>query len=78
MKLTLKACRQAIFTAMINGALALALMLLVEFSLSGSLVLTRPFLIAGFLIAFVIFVAQFFRQLRLCRCNQNENGAPIK
>ncbi len=78
MKLTLKACRQAVFTAMINGALALALMLLVEFSLSGSLKLTRPFLIAGLVIALVIFVAQFFRQLRLCRCDQNENRAPSK
>jgi len=78
MKLTLKACRQAVLTAMINGALALALMLLVEFSLSGSLVLTRPFLIAGLLVALVIFVAQFFRQLRLCRCDQDKNGAPTR
>lgn len=76
MKLTLKACRHAVLTAVINGALALALMLLVEFSLSGSLAMTRPFLIAGLLVALVIFVAQFFRQLRLCRCNENENGAP--
>lgn len=75
MKLTLKACRQAVLTAIINGALALALMLLVEFSLSGTLALTRPFLVAGLLIALVIFVAQFFRQLRLCRCNENQNGA---
>ncbi|MFW5825881.1 MAG: hypothetical protein ACOCVV_13075 [Marinobacter sp.] len=78
MKLTLKACRQAVMTALVNGALALALMLLVEFSLSGSLVLTRPFLIAGLLVALVIFVAQFFRQLRLCRCHQGESGAPNK
>lgn len=78
MKLTLKACRQAVLTAVINGALALALMLLVEFSLSGSLAMTRPFLIAGLLVALVIFVAQFFRQLRLCRCSQTENGAPNK
>ena len=76
MKLTLKACRQAVLTAVINGALALALMLLVEFSLSGSLTITRPFVVAGLLVALVIFVAQFFRQLRLCRCNEHENGAP--
>jgi fatty acid desaturase len=75
MKLTLKACRLAVLTAIINGALALALMLLVEFSLSGSLAMTRPFLIAGLLIALVIFVAQFFRQLRLFRCHEKENGA---
>ena len=75
MKLTLKACRQAVLTAIINGVLALALMLLVEFSLSGTLAMTRPFLIAGLLIALVIFVAQFFRQLRLCRCHEKENGA---
>ncbi len=68
MKLTLKACRYAVLTALINGTLALALMLLVEFAFSGSLIITRPYLIAGLLIALVIFVAQFLRQLRLCRC----------
>lgn len=69
MKVTLKACRQAVLTALINGLLALALMLLVEFTLSGNLVVTGPYLIAGLLVALVIFIAQFWRQLRLCRCS---------
>lgn len=72
MKLTLKACRYAVLTALVNGSLALALMLLVEFTLSGNLVITGPFLIAGLLVALVIFVAQFLRQLRLCRCSRSE------
>lgn len=71
MNLTLKACRYAVLTAVINGVLALALMVLVEFTLSGALVVAQPYLWAGLLIALVIFVAQFWRQLRLCRCHQN-------
>lgn len=67
MKVTLKACRYAVLTALVNGLLALALMLLVEFTLSGNLVVTGPYLMAGLLVALVIFIAQFWRQLRLCR-----------
>lgn len=69
MKVTLKACRYAVLTALVNGLLALALMLLVEFTLSGNLVVTGPYLMAGLLVALVIFIAQFWRQLRLCRCS---------
>lgn len=71
MKVTLKACRYAVLTALVNGLLALALMLLVEFTLSGNLVVTGPYLIAGLLVALVIFIAQFWRQLRLCRCSES-------
>lgn len=71
MKTTIKACRQAMITAFINGLLALALMLLVEFSISGTLREAQPYLWAGLLIAMVIFIAQFYRQLRLCRCSEN-------
>ncbi|WP_339806598.1 hypothetical protein [uncultured Marinobacter sp.] len=72
MRITLKACRYAILTALINGFLALALMLLVEFALSGNLVVTGPYLMAGLLVALVIFIAQFWRQLRLGRCESRE------
>lgn len=70
MRTTLKACRVAMLTAFVNGTLALALMLLVEFAISGSFHLAQPYLWAGLLIWMVIFSAQFYRQLRLCRCSQ--------
>lgn len=63
----LKACLRAMLTAFINGSLALALMLLVEFAISGALHVTEPYLWAGLLIWVIIFVAQFLRQRHLCR-----------
>lgn len=60
-------------TAFINGLLALALMLLVEFSISGTLRVAEPYLWAGLLIAIVIFIAQFYRQLHLCRCSESRH-----
>ena len=70
MKTTFKACRQAMFTAFANGLLALALMLLVEFAISGNFQIATPYIWAGLIIWLVIFSAQFYRQLRLCRCEQ--------
>ncbi|MEX2476522.1 hypothetical protein [Marinobacter sp.] len=67
MKPTIKACGQAMVTAMVNAALALALMLLVEFAISGTFQVAKPYLWAGSLIWLVIFVAQFWRQRHLCR-----------
>lgn len=81
MRMTFKACQQAMLTALINGTLALALMLLVEFAISGTLQLTGLYLWAGMLIWLVIFSAQFYRQLKLCRCDQQratvEHSKPL-
>lgn len=74
MRLTFKACQQAMLTALVNGALALALMLLVEFAISGTLHFNGPYLWAGLLIWLVIFSAQFYRQLKLCRCDQQRTN----
>lgn len=77
MRTTFQACRQAMLTAFANGALALALMLLAEFALSGSFRIAQTYLWAGLLIWLVIFSAQFYRQLRLCRCAQRrQDGNP--
>lgn len=67
MKPNIKACGQAMVTAMVNAALALALMLLVEFAISGSFQVPVTYLWAGLLIWLVIFAAQFWRQRHLCR-----------
>ncbi|MEX0606163.1 MAG: hypothetical protein WD623_14735 [Marinobacter sp.] len=75
MRMTFKACQQAMLTALINGTLALALMFLIEFAISGHLHLTGPYLWAGVLICLVIFSAQFYRQLKLCRCDQYRSSA---
>ncbi|WP_227545907.1 hypothetical protein [Marinobacter fonticola] len=72
LKLTLKACGRAVLTACINAGLALALMLLVEFAISGSLILAEPYLYAGLLIWIVVFTGQMFRQYRLCHCQRIE------
>ncbi|MDX1553386.1 MAG: hypothetical protein R3198_12240 [Marinobacter sp.] len=71
MKPNLKACGQAMITAVVNAVLALALMLLVEFAISGTFQLAEPYLWAGLLIGLVIFFGQFWRQRHLCR-----NGEP--
>lgn len=67
MKQNVKACGQALLTATINALLALALMLLIEFAISGSLELAAAYLWAVSVIGLVIFFAQFWRQRHLCR-----------
>jgi len=67
MKPNLKACGQAMVTAMVNAVLAVALMLLVEFAISGSFAVPEPYLWAGLLIWLVIFAGQFWRQRHLCK-----------
>lgn len=76
MKQNFKACGQALLTATVNALLALALMLLIEFAISGSLQLAAAYLWAVAVIGLVIFSAQFWRQRHLCRqsrCYQPEN-----
>lgn len=70
MKPNIKACGQAMVTAIVNAALAVALMLLVEFAISGSFQVPTPYLWAGLLIGLVIFGAQFWRQRHLYRSNE--------
>ncbi|MDX1597977.1 MAG: hypothetical protein R3295_04885 [Marinobacter sp.] len=74
MKPNMKACGQAMVTAMVNAVLALALMLLVEFAISGTFHMADPYLWAGLLIWLVIFIAQFWRQRYLCRCGAERDG----
>lgn len=71
MKPNLKACGQAMVTALVNAVLAVALMLLVEFAISGSFAVPAPYLWAGLLIWLVIFAGQFWRQRHLCRNGQS-------
>jgi len=66
MNKNLKACGHALITATINSLLALALMLLIEFAISGSLQLAAAYLWAVAVIGLVIFCAQFWRQRCLC------------
>lgn len=54
-------------TATINACLALALMLLIEFAISGSFQVAAAYLWAVSLIGMVIFFGQFWRQRHLCR-----------
>lgn len=77
MKPNLKACGHAMVTALVNAVLAVALMLLVEFAISGSFQMPEPYLWAGFLIGVVIFAGQFWRQRHLCRNEQPSAGAPV-
>ena len=76
MRPNLKACGQALITAMVNAVLALTLMLLVEFAITGTFQLAGPYLWAGLLIGLVIFFAQFWRQLHLCRNGQSAQESP--
>ncbi|MGO1500235.1 MAG: hypothetical protein ACTHWH_02995 [Marinobacter sp.] len=76
MKPNLKACGQAMATAMVNAALAVALMLLVEFAISGSFQVPATYLWAGLLIWLVIFAAQFWRQRHLCRSCDTARESP--
>ena len=67
MKPNLKACGLAMATALVNAVLAVALMLLVEFAISGSFQVPEPYLWAGLLIWLVIFAGQFWRKRHLCK-----------
>lgn len=72
MKQNLKACGQALVTATTNALLALALMLLIEFAVSGSFQVAETYLWAVSLLGLVIFFAQFWRQRHLC--NHYDSG----
>ncbi|SFR42913.1 hypothetical protein SAMN04488073_1067 [Marinobacter gudaonensis] len=76
MKPNIKACGQAMITALVNAVLALALMLLVEFAISGSFQIAEPYLWAGLLIWLVIFAGQFWRQRHLCRSSEAPGNSP--
>ncbi|MBB5322050.1 hypothetical protein [Marinobacter oulmenensis] len=75
MKPNLKACWHAMITALVNAVLAVSLMLLVEFAISGSFQMPEPYLWAGLLIWAVIFVGQFWRQRYLCKSNEPSGSA---
>ncbi|MDK8463712.1 hypothetical protein [Marinobacter sp. SS13-12] len=75
MRPNLIACGQAMMTAVVNAVLALALMLLVEFAISGTFQLAEPYIWAGLLIGLVIFFGQFWRQRHLCRNGQSGHGS---
>ncbi|MBJ6137202.1 hypothetical protein [Marinobacter litoralis] len=70
----LKACGHAMITALVNATLAVVLMLLVEFAISGTFQLPAPYLWAGLVIWVVIFVAQFLRQRHLCKANERPDN----
>jgi hypothetical protein len=73
MRTNLKACGQALTTALVNAVLAVALMVIAEFAFTGSFRIATPYMGAGLLIGLVIFVAQFWRQRHLCRrCDNGE------
>ncbi|WP_372996262.1 hypothetical protein [Marinobacter sp.] len=76
MKPNIKACGQAMVTAMVNAVLAVALMLLVEFAISGSFQVPKPYLWAGLLIWLVIFAGQFWRQRHLCKSCESPRQSP--
>ena len=74
MKPDIKACGQALITAFINVLLALTLMLLIEFAISGSFQVAEAYVWAVSVIGLVIFFAQFWRQRHLCRhCDSYRN-----
>jgi hypothetical protein len=73
MKQNLKACGQALVTATVNAILALALMLLIEFAISGSFQVAQTYLWAVSVIGLVIFFAQYWRQRHLCNCQKSRS-----
>jgi len=75
MKPNIKACGQAMVTALVNAVLAVALMLLVEFAISGSFQIAEPYLWAGLLIWLVIFAGQFWRQRHLCKSCETDRSS---
>ncbi|MCL7946094.1 hypothetical protein [Marinobacter sp. ATCH36] len=77
MRPNLKACGQAMMTALVNAVLALTLMLLVEFAISGTFQLAGPYLWAGILIGLVIFFGQFWRQRHLCRNDSSSQSTDL-
>jgi|TARA_Y100000589_G_scaffold285671_1_gene285328 hypothetical protein len=76
MKPNLRACGQAMVTALVNAVLAVALMLLVEFAISGTFQVPEPYLWAGLVIWLVIFAGQFWRQRHLCKHGEHGNNLP--
>jgi len=76
MRPNIKACGHAMMTAVVNALLAVALMLLVEFAISGTFQIAEPYLWAGVLIGIVIFGGQFLRQRHLCRCAEHSGDTP--
>jgi len=76
MKPNLKACGHALVTALVNAILAVVLMLLVEFAISGSFQMPEPYLWAGLVIGVVIFIAQFWRQRHLCHADERAASNP--
>ena len=76
MKPNIKACGQAMATALVNAVLAVTLMLLVEFAISGSFQIPETYLWAGLLIWVVIFAGQFWRQRHLCKCCDTHRESP--
>lgn len=77
MQPNLKACGQAMVTATVNALLALTVMLLAEFALTGTFHFAQPYLWAGLLIGLVIFAGQFWRQRHLCRGDQSAIAAQV-
>ncbi|KXS47447.1 MAG: hypothetical protein AWU57_5521 [Marinobacter sp. T13-3] len=71
MKSSIKACGHAMVTAVVNAFLAVALMLLVEFAISGTFQVAEPYLWA---IGVIIFGGQFLRQRHLCRDNHQPDS----
>ncbi|ADP98285.1 hypothetical protein ABWH88_18505 [Marinobacter adhaerens] len=76
MKPNIKACGQAMVTALVNAVLAVTLMLLVEFAISGSFQVPETYLWAGLLIWVVIFAGQFWRQRHLCQSGDTHRESP--
>lgn len=74
MRPNLKACGHAMVTAVVNAFLAVALMLLVEFAISGTFQVAEPYLWAGVLIWIVIFGGQFLRQRHLCKSSEDSGS----
>ncbi|WP_228160530.1 MULTISPECIES: hypothetical protein [Marinobacter] len=73
LKLALRALGRSILAATVNAALAMMLMLLVEFAISGDWHLADAYLYAGLLIWLVVLSGQLFRQYRLCQCQRAQN-----
>jgi hypothetical protein len=79
MKQNLKACGHALTTATVNALLALVLMLLIEFAISGSLQLANAYIWAVIVIGLVIFSAQFWRQRHLFHCcSRRQSGDQLQ
>lgn len=68
MKSLCRAVGKALLSALANGLLALCLMLLVEFSISGNLSVYQPYAYAAGGVFCLVFVLQLIRQMRWNRC----------